>query len=148
MGNQSLDNYGESILNHYTSVWNNEPEIYLWDKGPFEKLPFNFRILEFAPNQNRDMWTYATSCMSQPDDDLPIETHIFSSKKDIQIVELLTTFAYYHRNTRRIGLNHSVNFGKSWQESSLCHYGLVSLPYLDGPDLEDFRFQNKIVKFY
>jgi hypothetical protein len=32
------------IINHYERVWSNKAKVYLWDKGPFEKLPFDFRI--------------------------------------------------------------------------------------------------------
>ena len=141
--------YQKEIIKHYIKNWQNEPQLRLWDRGSFEKLPADFRVLEFKPNDKRDMWTYATCCMSQPNDGNPIELHIFSSKQDVQIVELLTMVAYYHRNTSNVGLNHTVNFGKPWQENSLCTYGFISLPYLDGPELENFNFKrNHIVKFY
>lgn len=141
--------YQEEIIDHYEGRWQNEAKPYLWDKGQFEKLPFDFRVLEFAPNKLRDMWTYATCCMSQPNDLKPIELHIFSSKRDDAIIELLTAVAYYHRNTARLGLWHTVNFGKPWQDNSICDYGFISLPYLDGPSLEDLKKSNTgIIKFY
>jgi hypothetical protein len=149
--NQSVEiDYQEKIINHYSSIWKNNSNLYLWDKGPFEKLPFNFRVLEFAPTDNRNMWTYATCCMSQPEDKRPIEVHIFSAKKDTGIIELLTAVAYYHRNTSLLNLNHTVNFGRPWQDTSLCEYGFISLPYLDGPELENLTVSElKIeVKFY
>src|SRR5262249_2003043 len=107
------------------------------------------RVLEFAPTERRKMWTYATCCMSQPTDTTPIELHIFSSQKDVNLVELLTVVAYYHKTSSKIGLHHTVNFGRPWQDTSLCEYGFVSLPFLDGPDLENLYLPgNKTIKFY
>jgi len=142
--------YQERIIDHYKRVWSNQSNPYFWDKGPIEKLPHDFRILEFPPTSNRQMWTYATCSMSQPEDKSPIELHIFSSVQDTSLVELLTTVVYYHRNTNSLDLNHTVNFGRPWQGESFCEYGFISLPYLDGPDLENLCLsdQGKQIKFY
>lgn len=141
--------YQDQIINHYESVWNNTAKVYLWDKGPIEKLPHDFRILEFAPNRDRKMWSYSTCCMSREEDVNPIELHLFSSIKDESQIELLTTVSYYHRNTSRLGLAHTINFGRPWQKQSDCSYGFISLPYLDGPDLEDMVTERgKLIKFY
>src|ERR1700743_1030221 len=110
--------YQQTIIDHYITNWHVEPNPYLWDKGPIEKLPFDFRVLEFPPTGRRNMWTYATCGMSQPLDENPIELHLFSSKQDVTIVELLTALTYYHRNTRPVGLAHTVNFGRAWQDNS------------------------------
>lgn len=140
--------YFEDILDHYMRNWKNQPSLRIWDKGPIQKLPESFRVLEFAPNTARDMWTYATCCMSQIDDIAPLEVHMFSSKQDVGLVELLTALAYYHRNTTNVNLHHTVDFGRPWQDDSLCSYGFVSLPYLDGPDLENLSIRRKKIKFY
>ena len=105
--------YYNLILEHYRIQWRNEPQSYLWEKGPIEKLPAIFRVLEFPPSKSRDMWTYATCGMSNSDKISPIELHIFSSKKDEAIIELLTVISYYHNNTSSLNLGHTVNFGKS-----------------------------------
>ena len=47
-----------------------------------------------------------------------------------------------------LDLNHTVSFGRSWQSSSICDYGFISLPYLYGPELEDFTINNSLVKNY
>jgi hypothetical protein len=141
--------YQKEVINHYEQVWDNKANVYLWDKGPFDKLPFDFRILEFAPTSSRIMWTYATCCQSRPEDKEPVELHMFSSVKDESLIELLTAVACYHRNTAKLGLNHTINFGQSWQNTSKNEYGFISLPYLDGPSLENLSLLNKkIVKFY
>lgn len=142
--------YFEIVLSHYETVWKNTPQVYLWDKGPIEKMPINFRVLEFPPTEDRSMWTYATNGMGSITDAISIEIHIFSSKKDVGLVELLFAVSYYHKNTAKLNLNHTINFGRSWQEPSVCNHGLISLPYLDGPELENLyiKEKSKTVKFY
>lgn len=82
------------------------------------------------------MWTYATCGMSQPGDEIPIELHMFSPWATDELTELLYVVTYYHRTGRQIGLGHTVNFGKPWLGTSSCDHRYVSLPYLDGPNLE------------
>lgn len=97
------------------------------------------------------MWAYCTCCMSQKQDTNPIELHIFSEKKDESLIELLTAIVYYHKNINKLNIWHTVNFGRGWQDDSSCNYGLISLPYLDGPKLENLYLDDateKCVKFY
>jgi hypothetical protein len=134
--------YREAVQKHYESVWDNEGENKYWYKGPIQKLDPDFSILEFAPSTKRQMYTYATCCMSNKDDESPIELHMFSSTQDHTLVELLTAVAHYHKNSNKLYLHHTVNFGRPWQDQSECEYGFISLPYLDGPDLENLTIQD------
>lgn len=140
--------YRDQVEQHYITQWGQNYNTYLWDKGPFYKVSPFFRVLQFLPNETHNMWTYATVCMSSHLEKKPIELHLFSNKQDNNLIELLTIVAYYHQNTHKIGLNDTVNFGKSWQDDSFCHYGYISLPYLDGPSLENLYLNEKQVKFY
>jgi hypothetical protein len=77
--------------------------------------------------------------MSQLADEDRLEIHLFTKKSQgpsSEIIEVLTAVAHYHRTGRALGLGHSVNFGRPWVAGSACTHGLLSLPYLDGPDLE------------
>jgi hypothetical protein len=74
--------------------------------------------------------------MSQPDDDQRLEILIESPLKSQRVVELLNMTAHFHRTGESLGLGHTVNFGSPWLPGSKCDYGLLSLPYLDGPSLE------------
>lgn len=145
-----MANSFDCILNHYNQIWNNIPNILLFQKGPFEALHKDFRILEYPPTNDRNMWTYATCGMSMGFKNCKnIELHIFSPIKSPEIVELLTSVAYYHTQSFSLDLNHTINFGKSWQKNSLCKYGFISLPYLDGPPLENYFLSDKTsVHFY
>ncbi|WP_221417866.1 suppressor of fused domain protein, partial [Fulvivirga kasyanovii] len=93
-------------------------------------------------------WTYATIHMSPLDDEPPLELHMFSSTQDRSLVELLTITSFYHQKRARLNLNHTINFGRPWQGKSACEYGFISLPYLDGPDLENFTDEEITVKCY
>lgn len=148
MGYDTIGLYKKTVIGHYRDVWDNVPSHHNWNKGPIQNLRNDFEVLEFAPNTNRRMWTYATCGMSTIENEKPLEVHMFSSKQDFGIVELLTALAYYHQGTAKIGLHHTVNFGRPWQDASICEYGYISLPYLDGPDLEKLIIGNKIINFY
>lgn len=65
---------------------------------------------------------------------------MFAPSCSDSIVELLTAVAHYHRHGAPLGLGHIVNFGQPWHPRSRCEYGLLSLPYLDGPLLERLTF--------
>lgn len=144
-----MTNRIKAIEAHYNRAWKSEPNVILFDKGPIHKLSPNFRVLVYGPTLYRNMWCYATCDMGiGRNSDQHIELHIFSAKQDYSLVELLTSAAYYHKKNCEIGLNDTVFFGKSWQDNSICSYGLISLPYLDGPDLENYVLGNQSMKFY
>ncbi|MBV6427459.1 MAG: hypothetical protein KIPDCIKN_01977 [Haliscomenobacter sp.] len=137
------------ILEHYKKVWHNRAEGFSWTKGPINELPFSFRILEFPPDKQRRFWTYATCGLSDAISANPLELHIFSSDEDKLLIELLTVVAHFHTtNPNKLGLWHTINFGKPWKLHSNCDHGLISLPYLDGPNFESLWIGGKLIKFY
>jgi hypothetical protein len=84
--------------------------------------------------------------MSQPEDERRIELYIESPVESQQIVELLNMTAHYHRTEKPLWLGHTVNFGKPWLPGSECDHGLISLPYLEGPRLENATVQGADVR--
>ena len=120
--------YKDAIIKHNTLYWQSQPDHCFWKKWPIEKLPPDFRVLVFSPTENRNAWIYATCCMSQPADKKPVELHLFSSKEDDSLVELLVKLAYYHRNIAAIDLYDTVDFGNGWKNNAF-NYGYVSRPY-------------------
>jgi len=129
--------YSTSIVDHYSSLWSEPLQTIRFDRGPVHQLPEDFRVLVFR--RSADTVAYATSCMSQPTDTEPLELHVLCHPGDManaNLVELLTVVAHHHRTGATLGLGHSVNFGKPWISDSACTYGVISLPYLDGPALE------------
>lgn len=139
----------DQIVAHYRANWGSEGQKLRFPRGPIQDLPADFCVLKFKPSGSRQMWTYATCCMSQRADNEPIELHMFSPYESDDVVELLTAVAHYHRTGHNLGLGHTVNFGRPWISDSLCDHGFVSLPYLDGPKLEVLLIDGKRVgSFY
>ena len=108
---------------------------------PHGKMGKDFSVLEFPPSEKASCWIYATLGMSTDTPDSLIELHVLSSKQDATLIELLTITASFHQNDALLGLHHTVNFGRPWQDDSACSFGFISLPYMDGEELEMFNFE-------
>ena len=121
---------------HYLRNWGNTGVRCLFNEGPVSELSTDFAVLKFPPRADRQMWTFATRCMGEVDDAEPLELHCFSETDAAPLVEMLYAVAHFHRTGSALGLGHTVNIGRGWWEGSTLEYGLVSLPYLDGPALE------------
>jgi hypothetical protein len=131
-----MNEYGDHLKRHYELKWRNSAYEKQWSEGPMACYAPDFQVFEFAPSLDRAMWTYATCCMSFANDDRALELHMFSPQQNDLLVELLAAIAHYHRSEAHLGLGDTVNFGRPWLPHSKCTYGIVSLPYLDGPKLE------------
>ena len=128
------------IIKHLEKNWESKGFILTEGYGPECKLPSEFRVVEFPPGGKHDFWIYSTAGMSIGNEiERNIELHIFSSRQDRNLIRALASAASFHRNNDSLGLNHTVNIGESWQDNSICDHGFISLPYLDGPDLEIYE---------
>lgn len=95
------------------------------------------------------MWAYCTLGMSlDREDNNLIEAVIYSPREDEALVELLSLVSSFHNNSAALNLHHTFEIGHSWLDDSLCNYGFVSLPYLDGEGLEIFKFEDKVFHCY
>lgn len=135
----------QQIEDHYQQVWGIQGRPYPFAAGPIQELPSDFTVLTFRPHGSREMWTFATCGMSTQEDTRPLELHIFSQTESKELIELLVATAHFHRTGESLDLGHSVYFGKPWQNESLCDHGLISLPYLDGPALENLSISSSVV---
>lgn len=131
-----MHDYCHTIQKHYASSWGETFTEKQVRTGRYQELPAEFRILEFPPTDDRGMWSYGTVAMSQPLDPKRLELHMFSRVQSDAVAELLYIVAHYHRTGSCLGLSHTVNFGRGWMSESIASYGLISLPYLDGPGLK------------
>lgn len=138
--------YRVAISTHYRRCWQSDCEMIRFDKGPIDDLPVDFRVLRFLPSDKRKMWTYATQCMSQPADSERLELHMFSSTANDGLAELLVATAHYHRTEMRLRLHDTINFGRPWIDESVCTHGLLSLPFIDGSNLEWLETDAGIVR--
>lgn len=131
----------ELLKQHLETNWGPSNDEKLRIPDPHGKMGQDFSVLEFPPSEKADCWIYSTMGMSTDTPDSLIELHVLSSKQDAALIELLTITASFHRNDTSLDLHHSVNFGRPWQDDSLCSYGFISLPYLSGEALEIFNFE-------
>lgn len=141
-------NYNKIIQKHYLDNWNQEGKSIVWEMGPMNDLDNHFSILEFEPRKDTNMWAYATCCLTDDFQENPIELFMFSPKKSMECIEILTALAFYHKTESELALWHTVNFGKGWFSGSKLTHGLISLPYLDGPNLENLELGEDLIKFY
>lgn len=140
-------NYREAIATHYERCWSATGESMRWSSGPVDDLPADFTVLRFPPSAGRPMSIDATAGMSQPEDDDRLEIHVFSPTSTSAHVELMTVIAHFHRTGTRLGLGHTINFGRPWLPGSKFTYGVLSLSYLDGPSLEVLELEAGKVRF-
>jgi hypothetical protein len=142
-------NYADKLRQHYETYFGVTGKRLILDKGPKEKLHPEFYVLEFTPNQKHTMFCYCTVGMSADRlDEDSIELVIYAPKADSVLVELLTVCASYHRNILPLNIHHTVNIGQPWLNDSKCNHAFISLPYLDGEELELFCFEEREIHCY
>jgi len=129
--------WADEVRSHYDRQWRIASTLSEYAHGPIHQLPDDFRVAVYPPFGERMLWTYATTGMSQPSDPVRLEAFILSPQVTEAVAELLYAMAHFHRTGARLGIGHTVNFGRPWLPGSLCDHGLLSLPYLDGPKLEN-----------
>ncbi len=132
----------DAIRCHYEKHWKVPGKVSSLPPGPIGQVLPSFKVLEFPRHPGRSLWTYATVGMSLPSDERHIELHMFTQIRSESNAMLLAMAAYYHRTGEQLGLWHTVNFGCPWLALSECTCGLISLPYLDGPALEDLETEH------
>ncbi|WP_343613764.1 suppressor of fused domain protein [Flavobacterium sp.] len=149
MKNQESTMYVEQLKDHYENYFGISGQPLILEKGPREKLHPDFFVLEFKPNDRHDFWVYCSVGMSlEREDDNLIELFVFSPQQDSSLVELITVCASYHRNLRPLNIHHTMNIGKPWLGNSKCDHCFISLPYLDGEEMELFSFNGQIFHCY
>ena len=123
------------LAQHYSRFWGKPKDLFEPPERNtrVEPLPASFRILKFRSGSKR-CWIYATAGVGPP---APVELHLMSPVEDDHTyVESLSAVAHYHIFGRTLQLGDSVNLGRPWLPDASCSHCLLSLPYLDGPDLE------------
>ena len=120
------------IVEHYQVHWGAPLARLRRSDGRSWALPGPFRVAIFQPDP--EVKVFATCAMGRD-----LELHWVTRRtleRDEDVVVLLHAVAEYHFNEVSLGLGHTVNFGMPWQPNSRATHGLVSLPYLYGPELE------------
>lgn len=140
-----MGEYSRELLSHYRREWPSEPVIHGPPCGgrPFVCSP---QIAEFRPSQQCPYWTYSTIGMTEPSASDLLEIYLQVQVPSALHVELLAVVAHYHQTGRRLGLGHSVSFGRAFVPGSACASGYLSLPYAYGPSLEWARLSGREVR--
>ena len=134
-----MNKYNAALKHHYDSVWHSNNRLNSFNaRGQITVINQDFEVLEIMPSSTRSMWTYATVGMSDKSSEADVELHVFSDIKNMAWVGILESIAYFHLTESRLGIGHTVNFGVGILEDSNLTHGLISLPFLDGSNLELF----------
>jgi len=142
-----MSQYSTALMQHYEGIWNCEGRVTICPPtGRIVQVNPDFELLEIAPGNSRVLWTYATVGMTGEVGDASLELHTFSSAQNVTWLRILESVAYFHLTAARLGLGHTVNFGVELSPGSSLTHGLISLPYLDGPALENFSFQDRSIR--
>lgn len=136
----------KKIEEHYLMNWS-EYSKCIFNKEPIHELLPSFNVLKFKPNKKRNSWIYATCGMSGNDKKQGLELFILAPTENDFLINLLVAIAHYHACGNVLNLGHTINFGYAWYEGSKCDHGLISLPYLDGPDLEWLEMKSMNIRF-
>ncbi|MFI7545221.1 suppressor of fused domain protein [Actinoplanes sp. NPDC049599] len=123
---------------HFVDHWKVVPRRHQLSAGRFSELPSWFSVLEF---QREQTWCYATNGMSGGEPD-GIEAFIVTPDRNLRAVEFLYSLTHFHLTSTRLGLGHTVNFGKElWDGSSLDH-GFLSFPYVEAAEFSSFECES------
>lgn len=145
----SFKNYTDELRRHYESFYGVAGKKLTWDKGPTNKLHPDFYVLEFGPSERHQMWTYVTVGMSlDRDDNNLVELITYSKNLDKSRVELLTLNASFHRNSEPLNLHHTVVVGQLTDFDTMCDHGFISLPYIEGEELEIINLNGREIHCY
>ena len=131
----SSQQYERALDRHYRAIFGYQGTSYILNRG--RPLPQACRVLEYPPSDKTFCWVYATCGMTVLTESALLELFLLSPYQTEMHVELLTMIAHYHQTGAKLGLGHTVNFGRPWLDKSSCSCGLLTLPYTFGPPLEN-----------
>lgn len=140
----SQEQYETELTAHYAANFGTRGTERVLTRGP--GLPQRCLVLEHPPTSKTFHWVYASCGMTTFAEPPLLELFLLSPCQTQLHVELITVIAHYHQTGARLGLGHSVNFGRSWLPKSVCSFGLISLPYSFGPPLERARIAGRDVR--
>lgn len=128
--------YRDHLHHHYQKFWGVDLVEHDADVNGAPELG----ILEFTPHHPGHDWAYATCGLGPASPEgHAVELFILSLGQDVSLIDLLAMVAHDHAAGAPLKVGDTVSFGRPWRAGSNCEYGLISLPYLEGPDLEHFK---------
>lgn len=133
-----------NLLDHYSRFFGKLVERRSFDGGSGVLYPCEILCFDGGPVSSA--YTYVTFAEAADHSTKRVEFFLLSPVLTNSHVELLAAIAYFHQKEVGLGIGDSVYFGRPWLPESVCDFGLVSLPYMFGPDLEMFQVSTGIVQ--
>jgi hypothetical protein len=56
--------------------------------------------------------------------------------------------ASFHKNSAPLNLHHTVFVGQLTDSNTTCDHGFISLPYIEGEELEIMKFNDQVIHCY
>ena len=133
----------KALIEHYQTAWGNISHSLVWSKGPQKDLPKEFRVLSFSKDSTTSV--LATCGLSFGSAENKIELFLYCPENILEenrLCEILTVTAHYHLTGGNLGVGHSVNWGEPIINGSLCNWGYLSWPYLEGESFGDVQLSS------
>mgnify|MGYP000143606844 CR=1 FL=1 len=139
--------YNKWLYRHYEDHFDVDGIKHDIEKSSSNQLHKHFSVLEIPPNNRHKMYAYCTVGMSADrlDENLT-ELFLYSPVANSGLVKLLAGCAAYHRNTLPLKTHNAIPMGQPWWNNSQCDHAFLSLPYLDGQNLENFHFEHHTIR--
>jgi len=150
---QPLDTH-RPLIDHLRRFFGSRLSICRFEVADRFALPETFQIARFDPGEDEGfvaevrvgprrlkLHVYATLGLAEVAGPPRIELFVLAPFEYPPLADMLAAVALRHAlgqqgGGRRLGAGHSVGLGGPWMLDSACTRGLVSLPYLYGPALE------------
>jgi hypothetical protein len=123
-----------AIRQHYEAYFDREGEELTWPHGPAAHRMGAFRVLEVAPGERTQLWTYASVgafVLREPG----LELLLLIAERSTRAVELVTIAAAHHQ-ARGLRAGERIALGEPWIDGAMCDALLVSARTPFGAALE------------
>jgi hypothetical protein len=124
-------------------------EDFTWTIGSIQRSLPRFRVRRIEPATPDQPWAYVTIGAWEATVNEPHGTEflLLSPTENPLHVELLAMVANLHADPRyRLAVGHTLKIGRPWIDGSTSDHLLVALPYLCGPEFEDFNLDGRHIR--
>jgi hypothetical protein len=139
------------IHEHLKRFWpKNQRETFSWGPGPIRETLPHWQVVRITPLRSGEPWVYATvGAWEIPTEaNCGMEFVLLSPREDPIHVETQAMVSNFHADPRyRVHLGKVLDIGRPWMDDSNCNQFLVSLPYPQGPGLENCYVDGYHVRF-
>jgi len=129
----------DAVIEHFERRWGLPEAEFRSARSPLEEVAPDLSLARYR--RESGLYSYSTSGLSAANREVPLELFVVVRPEQALVneydwLEALSVIAHFHATGASLDVGHTVSLGRPWLPGSSCEYGLVSLPYLDGPALE------------